>query len=117
MHADITHKSTAPVAPRQLLLLPENKDGKTIQEQFEAFHALNPWVADSLIELARTYRRMGRRRIGIKHLIEILRWDYARATQGDDFRLNNNWTSRYARLIVGMAPDIADMFETRRLRS
>lgn len=89
----------------------------TIQERFEAFERANPWVLTSLIRLADSYRRRGARRIGIKHLIEVLRWEFHKATEGDEFKLNNSFTSRYARAIRQARPDIGELIETRELKA
>lgn len=91
----------------------------SIAEAFMEFHRANPWVYDALVELARDLVRRGRRRIGIGMLFEVLRWHYQRATDdpSSDFRLNNNYRSRYARLIMATEPDLSRAFHTRRLRS
>lgn len=93
--------------------------GLTIAEQFMAFHRANPWVYEALVDLARDLVRRGRKKVGIGMLFEVLRWHYQRATAdaASDFRLNNNYRSRYARLIAMREPDLRRVFETRRLRS
>lgn len=89
----------------------------TIQQQFERFHALNPWVYESLAVLVTDWLARGHTRAGIKQLVEVVRWEYGRQTQGDTFKLNNNFTSRYARLLIDQHPEWADVFETRVLRA
>ena len=89
---------------------------ETIDDKFRAFHNANPWVADELEKLADVEYRHGDGRIGIKYLIEVLRWNYRRATTGQPFRIDNDFTSRYARLLVDRRPEFADLFETRTLR-
>jgi len=89
---------------------------ETIDDKFRAFHDANPWVADELEKLADVEYRHGDGRIGIKYLIEVLRWNYRRATTGQPFRIDNDFTSRYARLLVDRRPEFANLFETRTLR-
>lgn len=89
---------------------------ETIDDKFRAFHEANPWVADELEKLADVEYRHGDGRIGIKYLIEVLRWNYRRATTGQPFRIDNDFTSRYARLLVDRRPEFSDLFETRTLR-
>lgn len=90
----------------------------TIQEQFEAFHLANPQVYRLLVAHARELAARGRRRIGIKMLWEVLRWRYMLvADDPSGFKLNNNYTARYARLIAEQEPDLAGLFETRELRA
>lgn len=89
---------------------------ETIEAKFEAFHTANPWVADELEKLADIEYRNGDGKIGIKYLIEVLRWNYRRATTGQPFRISNDYSSRYARLLVQRRPEFANLFETRELR-
>ena len=39
------------------------------------------------------------------------------ASKPTEFKLNNDFTSRYARLIMQQEPDLEDFFEVRVLRS
>jgi hypothetical protein len=89
-----------------------------IQGTFEAFHAANPWVMDSLVMLAREHRGAGHKRVGIGLLFEVLRWRYDIEVRGDSpWRMNNDLRSRYARLISSTVPDLTDAFELRELRA
>lgn len=90
---------------------------RSLDDRFWAFHEANPWVLDALVVLADDMRAQGRSRIGIGMLFEVLRWHSYRATDGDDYRLNNSYRSRYVRLIQAARPDLADMFETRQLHT
>ncbi len=89
----------------------------TLDERFADFHAANEWIYDFLVALARDYVSRGARRIGMKHLVEVLRWQYGRATSttGSTFFLDNSLVSRYARAITKQEPDLAGVFELRRL--
>jgi hypothetical protein len=89
----------------------------TIQQRFDEFHRLNPWVLEHLERLTRDCVARGIDRIGIGMLFEVLRWQYGIATSGDAFRLNNNFRSRYVRLMVDRNPAWAALFETRALRA
>lgn len=89
----------------------------SIQEAFEEFHARNPHVYELLVKLARRAAQAGRTRIGIGMLYEVLRWNYAIHTTGDEFKLNNNFRSRYVRLIEDSEPDLAGLFQLRELRA
>lgn len=85
----------------------------TIQERFEAFHRANPGVFHALSALALDMQRRGVSRYGMKGLFEVLRWEYALQTQGSDYKLDNNFHSRYARLLMEREPQLAGFFETR----
>lgn len=93
-------------------------DASTIQERFEQFHAQNPAVYHDLVLLARRAQRRGATRIGMGMLFELVRWRRGFVTTSDDgFKLNNNFRSRYVRMVTEQEPDLAGMFETRELRS
>ncbi|MEU7640959.1 hypothetical protein AB0C11_33660 [Streptomyces sp. NPDC039016] len=96
---------------------PDGLPAATIQAQFEAFHRLNPWVLTALERLTTDYLGRGATRVGIGMLFEVLRWRYARATEGGEFRLNNNFRSRYVRLLIERHPEWAPAFEVRALRT
>ncbi len=96
---------------------PEYRREMTIAERFEAFHAANPHVAALLGEMALALRDNGRARYGIKALIETLRFQYNVQTTGDDFKINNDFTAHYARLLMREHPALAGFFETREIRA
>lgn len=120
---DPVEQPLAPVAESIQLALPMGPlkldvvEGETIQQRFESFHAHNPWVYAALESLTLDWLSRGRKRIGIKMLFEILRWQYGRSTTGDEFKLNNNYPSRYARLLIENHPEWADVFHTRELKA
>lgn len=90
-------------------------EGHTLSERFESFHDRNPWVYQALEELTRDEFARGHRRIGIAMLFEVLRWHYGRRTDSDTFRLNNDYRSRYARLLMQSHPEWDQVFATRAL--
>lgn len=104
-----------PIAPTHT---PNHARGATLEEQFSAFHAANPHVYQALRRLAVQMVRRGHRRIGIKMLFEVLRWQYAMSTAdpASEFTLNNNYTSFYARLLMDNEPELANAFEIRTQR-
>jgi hypothetical protein len=99
-------------------VVPVLEPDMTIQETFEAFHAANPWVLRAFEQLTEDWLK-GHRKVGMKMLAEVLRWQHSRrtTTQGRSFKLNNNHTSRYARLLIERHPEWEQAFETRELRS
>lgn len=92
-------------------------DGLTIEEAFLRFHAANPHVYRELVALARRAKRRGARKLGVGMMFEVLRWRHTLRTGGDEFKLNNNYRSYYARLIMLRERDLAGIFETRRLHT
>ena len=89
----------------------------TLDDRFALFHAENPWVLRAYEKLAADWVARGHTRLGVKMLTEIIRWQYGRQTTGKQFRVNNSFTSRYARLMLERNPGWAGLFETRGLRA
>jgi len=92
-------------------------EDRTLQERFEDFHASNPQVFAALEDMVRSLRAAGRTRVGIEMLMNQLRWQSMISTRGDDFKINQNYASRYARLLVAEHPEWDGMFEFRTLRA
>lgn len=84
----------------QLELFKTRAEG--IEKAFWEFHNKYPQVAGRLYDLAREAKDRGHRRIGIKMLYEVLRWDIllGRVRDTTGLKLNNNYASRYARWMM-----------------
>lgn len=104
---------TLPIAD---IVTPAYDKGLSISERFALFHNANLWVADALEELAADWFAAGHQRVGIKALVEVVRWQYGRTTT-DRWKVNNDFTSRYARLLIDRRPEWASSIETRELRA
>lgn len=82
------------------------------------FHRGHPEVYGTLIRFAEEW--VAKRGLGVhcgmKMLWERLRWEHAIGNIGGVFKLNNNFTSLYARYIMEVGPLYAGMFETRERR-
>ncbi len=87
---------------------PSKSPAITLDEQFEIFNAANPEILQHLIGLARWQKTVGRKRISMKYLFEMMR--YNAFLEGKAFRATNSFTSFYARM---MPDDVAGMFQTR----
>jgi len=100
----------------QLKLSPYTQQ-RRIADRFAAFHAENPAVYDELVALARRAADRGHKRMGIDMLFNVIRWNRMLATtdDGTGFKLNDHYRSHYSRLIMQQEPDLAGMFETRKL--
>lgn len=96
-----------------MLTLSNAQDSSTA-ERFEKFHADNPLVYQTLVKLAREWvAEHGSKKLGIRVIWEVARWEIIKSTRNADYKLNDHLTSYYARLIMAQEPDLADVFETR----
>ena len=84
-----------------------------IERAFWQFHGAHPEVYDRLVSLARRTKAAGIRHYGIKALYEVARWQTHLGSKSDEFRLNNNYTAHYARLIMMNCADLVGFFHVR----
>lgn len=90
----------------------------SIEASFREFHSDNPHVADRLEDMAAVWFRAGHDVVGIGMLWEALRWVEGTQTLSEDaYRLNNNFRSHYARLLLERHPEWAGRIKTRELRA
>lgn len=124
-NADVIRRELAAIYPDsvqleldlEVLVTPAYEPAATIQERFEAFHAANPWVYRAFERLTADALAHGHARVGIGMFTEVIRWQYGRRTDGDPFKVNNSYRSRYARMLLDKHPEWAGVFETRELKS
>lgn len=90
---------------------------KPMDEQFLAFHQANPKVYELFERFATEAHQAGRRRIGAKMLAERIRWFEEVEVHTGDFKINNSYVSRYARLVAQRNPHLAGLFAMRKLKS
>lgn len=109
--AEITREQEA--AP--FLPFPPDDD---VQRRFQKFHNENPHVYRKLLQLARQVQERGFRNYSIWALFSRLRWHYDFETQSEDgFKLCNDFTSRYSRMLMENEPELAGFFRIRPLKS
>ena len=97
---------------RQLSLLEDPIDAR-----FRAFHHDNPHVLERLVSLTYEWKAAGNTKCSMELLFAMLRWEHGVTTSGDQFKLNDWFTSRYARLIMALHPDLDGFFHTRVTRA
>ena len=52
----------------------------------------------------------------MKQIFEVIRWEYDLKTTGD-FKLNNNYTAWYARLVMERNPSLDGFFQLRKAKA
>lgn len=89
-----------------------------IESRFQEFHQKNPDIYIILARLAREAKASGRKKLGVKMLWEVMRWELMiQSSDVEGYKLNNNFPSRYARLLMQQEKDLSSFFELRKLRS
>lgn len=58
-------------------------------------------------------RKSGRDRFAVRVIIESVRWNTLLRDKDATFKINNNWVSGIARLVMAVNPQLQGMFELR----
>lgn len=90
--------------------------GGSIDARFLRFHEQNGHVYRRLVQLSLDLRAKGVAKYGMKALFEVVRYE-ALQTRGEVVKLNNNYTSRYSRLIEAQEPRLKGFYTRRELTS
>ena len=90
---------------------------KELLSEFARFHADNPLIYSLYVKYAYQLRDAGRENYGSKAIIERIRWHVnVETNSADEFKINNNHTAYYARMLMIDHPELAGDFRTRSAR-
>lgn len=89
---------------------------KSLEQKFVEHHTANPHIFKAFVRLAERAKAEGRKHYGAKFMLELVRWNTP-VEAADAYKVNNNFPSRYVRLLAKERPDLAGLFETRKLKS
>jgi hypothetical protein len=87
---------------------------QTLVRNFFKYHYENPDVYCLFKQYAQQMKNSGRRRYSAKAIFERVRWHYDILTTGDDFKINNNYTAMYARLMIVEDNSWMNFFQLRK---
>tara|TARA_R110000744_G_scaffold206864_1_gene325498 strand:+ start:938 stop:1243 length:306 start_codon:yes stop_codon:yes gene_type:complete len=93
--------------------------GVTIKDSFDNFHLTNPQVYSIFEAKAFTAIRMGKTKMSSKLILNVIRWEaFIQTTDPNStYKINDAYTSHYARLFAEKNPAHADVFNYRALRA
>ena len=80
---------------------------------FHQYHSDNPHVYDKILELSHRARAAGRKEYSMRAIFHLLRWHYNVETQGDEFKINNNYSQDYALKVMEENPELRGFFKMR----
>jgi len=95
------------------------KRKRSIQEAFAEFHAAHPQVYIDFKALATQLYEKGWRHYGAGTIYEVMRYhkDTSDGRDTEPYKLNNDYRSRYARMLMEEDERFVSFFEIRSLRS
>tara|TARA_R110000737_G_C14524521_1_gene476009 strand:+ start:101 stop:406 length:306 start_codon:yes stop_codon:yes gene_type:complete len=94
-------------------------NGVTIKDSFDQFHITNPQVYSIFEAKAFAAIKMGKTKMSSKLILNVIRWEaFIQTTDvNSTYKINDAYTSHYARLFAEENPAHADVFNYRALRS
>lgn len=92
-------------------------DQPRIDQSFERFLLECPDIYPAFVRIAMDLRRRGHTRYSADGVCHIIRWEMITAGRDrDGWKVNNNYTAMLGRKAMAEFPELAGMFETRRIR-
>jgi len=95
----------------------EPAEGESIEERFQRFHEENPVIYRLFCRFVDELVHAGRKRFSADAVLHRIRWETAIQTTDEKFKINDHYSSRYARLWLDENPGHGSFFELRKLRS
>ncbi|MEK0369760.1 MAG: hypothetical protein QQN55_01195 [Nitrosopumilus sp.] len=95
----------------------QKANGISIQEKFEQFNKENPLVYSLFKQQVLKAISKGKKKISAKTVLGFIRWETQFHTTGDEYKINDAFTSRYARKFNSDFPEHNEIFHLRNLRS
>lgn len=92
-------------------------DNDNWEARFEAFHRDNPHVYELFKKYTLEAIASGRETYSTISIFERIRWYTDIETQGDPFKINQNFATYYGRQFMRDHPEHDGFFRTRKLRS
>ena len=91
---------------------------ETLDEKFFKYHEANPQVYSLFLGFVKKARSAGHKHYSIDAIMHQVRWHMNVETRDSEgFKMNNNYTSRYARLLVKLQPNLDGFFRNRKLKT
>jgi hypothetical protein len=91
-------------------------DNDSWEARFERFHAENPDAYDLFKKYTFEAIMAGREHFSVISIFERIRWYTDVETQGDPFKINQNFAAYYGRKFMQDFPAFEGFFRTRKLR-
>ena len=94
-----------------------SQTGKTIEQAFKEFDKENPAVYDQFKIYFNMLKEKGVKKTSSKMILNRIRFEVYMETTGKPYRINDCFTSHYARKFVKEYPHFKDFFEFRKLKA
>jgi hypothetical protein len=80
---------------------------------FQEYHEKNPHIYEAFLGIALELLEAGHEKYSAKGIMEVVRWQNAK--KGETVKVNNDYTSFYARVVADNHPKLSKFFEFRQV--
>lgn len=91
-------------------------DQLSVKRKWWEWHKENPHVYDMFERFTLDAIAKGHKRLSAWLIVNRIRWETMVETQGDDFKISNDFIAYYARLFMHNHPEHQGFFKTKQLR-
>jgi hypothetical protein len=83
---------------------------------FKEYHEKHPDIFEEFRKYSIEMRNTGRAHYGSQSILEKIRWHVDMMYPDQHFKVNNNFSGMYARLMIQCYPEFKEFFRTRKVR-
>jgi len=87
-----------------------------VVKRFLKFKSENPQVYGHFERMAKQIKKTGREKYSARTIFEVLRWHLDIETQGEPFKISNDFIPMYVRFLIAQEPDFDGFFTVKRKR-
>lgn len=96
--------------------VPDSEEDTKRWREFRAFDERNPKLWEEFKRLTHEAIDTGFERIGAHLILSLIRWNSRLDSQGDKYKVRNDWFPYYARKFLEEFPEHRGIFEIRGLK-
>lgn len=90
---------------------------QSVLQRFKTYHKKNPQVFNRFSALAFQMKNTGRKVYSAETIINVMRWHTDLETNGEAFKINNDFKPLYARLLIYHYPEFDGFFKLKKVTS
>lgn len=87
----------------------------SLKEKWWAWHRKNPHVYELFERFTMQAINKGRAKLSAWLIVNRIRWETSIETDGDDFKISNDYIALYARLFMHLNPQYDGVFTIKRM--
>jgi len=92
----------------------ENEEHDTTSDRFHRFHEANPAVYNAIVSMSKQVRSKGLKKWSVRSAFHVLRYVSVNVDAGNDYKINDNFSPFYSRMIQARVPELSEFFVNKK---